>query len=363
MILCSDPKAQYLAYKSEIDQAIAGVLDSGWYILGQQVQTFEKTFADYVGVSFGIGVGSGTDAIHLALRACGVGVGDEVITVSHTAVATVAAIELSGATAVLVDIEPDFFTIDPEKLKSAVTKKTKAVIPVHLYGQAADMTAIIEIVQKHNLYLIEDCAQAHGAKYNNKRLGSFGHLSCFSFYPTKNLGALGDGGMVVTDDEKLAKKVRLLREYGWEQRFESSCAGLNTRLDEIQAAILNVKLKHLDDDNAKRKTIARIYDEQMGDTSLALPKKRENCDHVYHLYVARCPKRDELLEFLKENGIGAGIHYPKPVHLQSAYSNLKNSSDLSETEKICNEIISLPIYPQLVEADAKMIADTVKSFS
>jgi dTDP-4-amino-4,6-dideoxygalactose transaminase len=240
MILCGNPKAQYLARRDEIDAALKRVLESGWYILGEEVKAFEEEFASYIGVSYGVGVGSGTEAIHLALVACGIGQGDEVITVSHTATATVAAIELAGATPVFVDIEPDFYTMDPAKLDAAITSRTKAIIPVHIYGQPADMDPILEVAKKHNLRLIEDCAQAHGAIYRGKRVGSLGDVGCFSFYPTKNLGAIGDGGMLVTNNIELAQKARLLREYGWTERDVSQFAGWNTRLDEVQAAILRV---------------------------------------------------------------------------------------------------------------------------
>ena len=362
MILCSNPKAQYLSYKSEIDAAISMVLDSGWYILGNEVQLFEEEFASYIGVAHGIGVGSGTEALHLALSACGIGRGDEVITVSHTAVATVAAIELAGATPVLVDIDPDFYTIDPEKIKSAITSRTKAIIPVHIYGHPADMDPIVEIAEKHNLKVIEDCAQAHGAKYKEKRVGSIGNMGCFSFYPTKNLGALGDGGMVVTNNEKLAEKARLLREYGWTERYVSHFAGWNTRLDEIQAAILRVKLKHLDEDNSKRMCVAEIYNTKLSDTDLILPKQRENSKHVYHLYVIRSPKRDEFLAFLKKEGVCVSIHYPMPVHLQPAYRHLQARDKLPETEKVAKEIISLPLYPELSESEVKFIHESIREF-
>ncbi len=362
MILCSNPKKQYLSYKNEIDAAISRVLDKGWYILGEEVKAFEDEFAKYIGVSYGVGVGSGTDAILLALRSCGIGPGDEVITVSHTAVATVAAIELSGVSPVLADIDPEFFTLDPGKLEALITPRTKAVIPVHLYGQPADLDTILEIAAKYHLQVIEDCAQAHGAFYKDRRVGSYGDMACYSFYPTKNLGALGDGGMVVTNDEKSAEKAKLLREYGWAERYVSHLAGWNTRLDEIQAAILRVKLKHLDDDNSKRQRIAEIYNNELNTTNLILPGKRENCSHVWHLYVIRSQKRDELLAFLREKGVGALIHYPVPVHLQPAYKHLCKDSSLMKTEQIADEIISLPIYPELSESEIQTVVKSVREF-
>jgi len=253
----------YQEHKEEIDAAISRVLESGWYILGEEVRSFEKEFSKYIGVNHGIGVGNGTDAITLALKACGIGPGDEVITVSHTAVATVAAIELSGATPVLIDISPDTYTLDPDHLKEAITPKTKAVLPVHLYGHPADMDRIIPIAEEHDLYVIEDCAQSHGSIHHRKKTGSLGDIAAFSFYPTKNLGAIGDGGMVVTDDANLAEQVRLLRQYGWKERNKSSIPGLNSRLDEVQAAILRVKLQYLDSENLRRRSIANIYKQRL----------------------------------------------------------------------------------------------------
>lgn len=361
MILCSNPRAQYLAHKAEIDSAIAKVLDSGWYILGKEVESFEREFAAYIGGSYGIGVGSGTEAIHVALAACGVGSSDEVITVSHTAVATVAAICSAGATPVMVDIEPDFYTIDPNAIEAAITSRTKAIIAVHLYGQPVDLDPIIEIAQKHSLRVIEDCAQAHGAMYKSRRVGSYADVSCFSFYPTKNLGALGDGGMVVTEDEELADKAALIRQYGWSRRYISRAQGWNTRLDELQAAVLRVKLKYLDKDNAKRITLAKTYNQALKDLPVILPKERANTTHVYHLYVLRSANRDGLLAHLRDRGIGAAIHYPAPVHMQPAYST-SHSVNLYETEKAVKEIISLPMYPELTKADLDTTTEAIREF-
>ena len=361
MILCSNPKAQYLSHKNDIDAAIFRVLDSGRYVLGNEVLSLEEEFARYIGVTHGIGVGSGTEALHLALAACGIGVGDEVITVSHTAVATVAAIKLAGATPVLVDIEPNFFTLDPSKLKAAITPKTKAIIPVHLYGQSVDLDPILEIARKRNLYVIEDCAQAHGATYKEKRVGSLSDISCFSFYPTKNVGALGDGGIVVTNNAKLAKKAKLLREYGWGERYISHMSGWNSRLDEIQAAILRIKLSHLDEDNVKRVSIAKGYYYGLKKIGLKLPEQRVGCKHIYHQFVIRTEKRDELLSFLKSKDIMALIHYPVPIHLQPAYDNLRYDG-LRETEKASKEILSLPIYPELLDSETKTVIDVINRF-
>lgn len=348
MIRVANPLAQYRSYMAEIDEVVHDVLDSGSYILGRHVQLFEQEFASYVGLDHGVGVASGTDAITIALGACGVGTGDEVITVSHTAVATVSGIELSGATPVFVDIEPDYFTMDPEKLKAAIGPRTKAIVPVHIYGQPANLDPILAIAKDHGLRVIEDCAQAHGAFYGDKRVGSLGDMACFSFYPTKNLGAIGDGGIVVTRDGLSAEKARELREYGWSERYVSSRSGLNSRLDELQAAILRIKLKYLDDDNLKRSKIADKYTAHLADTTLRPPLCRPGNSHVYHLYVVRVLARDKFRSFLASRNIATAIHYPMPVHLQPAYKGrVKLAGGLLETEIAAEKIVSLPIYPEL----------------
>lgn len=355
-IYCSNPKNQYLSHKKEIDEAILKVLNSGRYILGEEVELFEKEFAQYIGVKYGIGVGSGTEALHIALKACGIGAGDEVITVSHTAVATVSAIELCGATPVLVDIDPDFMTIDVSKIKNAISKKTKAVIPVHIYGQPADMKPILKIAHKHRIKVIEDCAQAHGAVYEGKKVGSWGDIACFSFYPTKNLGAIGDGGMIVTDDNKLFDRCRLIQEYGWRKRYISEIAGWNSRLDELQAAILRVKLKYLDNDNNLRRELVSYYSNNLKHLDIVLPKERKNNKHVYHLYVMRIKYRNELKFFLEENKIFSLIHYPVPIHLQPAYKGkIKIVGLLNETELVAKEILSLPLYPEIKISELKRV--------
>lgn len=352
-----------MAYKKEIDVVIAEVLDSGHYILGEQVESFEKEFAKYIGVKFAIGVGSGTEALHVALKTRNIGEGDEVITVSHTAVATISAIELCGAKPVLVDIESKYFTIDYTKLKKAITKKTKAIIPVHIYGHSADMEPILDIAGRYGIKVIEDCSQAHGAVYKGRRVGNWGDLACFSFYPTKNLGAIGDGGIIVTDDPKLANNCRLLREYGWAQRGISHMAGWNSRLDELQASILRVKLRYLEKDNRTRIKLASLYDKYLAETELILPKKREDSTHVYHLYVVRSNRRDKLKDFLTKNDIYALIHYPVPVHLQPAYKGrLKIVGELTKTERIAREVLSLPIYPELAESELRTVITAVRAF-
>lgn len=363
MISCGYPKAQYLAHQEEIDEAIDRVLDRGWYILGEETLAFEREFSDYIGVRHSIGVGSGTEALHLALTACGVSRGDEVITVSHTAVATVAAIDLAGAHPVLVDVEPDYYTINPSAVAEVITPRTKAIVPVHLYGQPADVGSIMEISRRHNLHVIEDCAQAHGALFKGKRVGSWSDIACFSFYPTKNLGAIGDGGIVVTDNHELASKVRLLREYGWKQRFRSTIPGWNSRLDEVQAAVLRVKLPYLDRDNERRAQWARRYRERLNDCNLQLPEPRPGATHVYHQFVVRSQRRDALQKFLIDRGIEAQIHYPVAVHQQPAYRNrLDTRRPLPVTEQIVEEILSLPVYPELREAEIERIISTVREF-
>ena len=362
-VLCGNPRKQYEAHRAEIDVAVKRVLESGRYILGEEVNAFEREFASYVGVRHAVGVGSGTEALHLALSACGIGEGDEVITVAHTAVATVAAIELCGATPVFVDIEPDYFTLDANQLENAITSRTKAIIPIHLYGQPADLAAIVSVAQQHGLRVIEDCAQAHGATYRGKRVGSWGDIACFSFYPTKNLGAIGDGGAVVTNDLELAEKVRHLREYGWSERHISSIRGWNSRLDELQAAILRVKLQFLDSDNKQRRRIAALYDELLGESDLIPPRRRPDATHVFHLYVVRSDARDDLLAQLRANGIGAVVHYPVPVHLQPAYAGrLPGSDQLPNTERVAKEILSLPIYPELTDAEVQKVVTACERY-
>ncbi len=363
MILCANPAAQYRAHRQEIDAAIARVCGSERFILGPEVEAFEGAFAAFIGVRHGIGVASGTDALALALMASGIGAGDEVITVSHTAVATIAAIEIAGARPVLVDVEPDHYTIDVAGIEQAITPRTKAVLPVHLYGQPAELDAIAAIARRHGLRVIEDCAQAHGARFGERRVGSVGDLGCFSFYPTKNLGALGDGGMVVTDDDSLAGRLRGLRQYGWEESPISQRPGINSRLDELQAAVLRAKLPHLDADNARRLALARRYDAALAETGLTLPARREGSVHVHHLYVVRTPRRDDLRAYLAERGVRAGVHYSPPVHRQPAYAGrLPGAEMLIETDRVAGEVLSLPLYPEIGEGAVDQVADAVRAF-
>ncbi|MBL8995441.1 MAG: DegT/DnrJ/EryC1/StrS family aminotransferase, partial [Spirochaetia bacterium] len=305
-----------------------------------------------------------TDALYLALLGLGIGPGDEVITVSHTAVATAAAIEQTGATLVFADIDPATFTMDPTKVETLIGPKTKALVPVHLYGRAADMTRLGGIAQKRGLKIVEDCAQAHGAEHKGKKVGTFGEAAAFSFYPTKNLGALGDGGMILTNDAALAAKCRMLREYGWKERYVSAVPGWNSRLDELQAAILRAKLPHLETDTAKRNAIAKIYDTGLKDSSVTSPLSVENEKHARHLYVVRSRERDRLRDHLKQKGIGTMIHYPVPVHLQPAYAKgIRGSQDLPETEKAAREILSLPMFPELTKEEADAVVNAVREFS
>jgi dTDP-4-amino-4,6-dideoxygalactose transaminase len=364
----TDPRAAYLAHKAEIDAAIAQVLESGQYILGPVAERFEGDFAGFLGLAHGIGCASGTDAIELGLRACGIGAGDLVFTVSHTAVATVAAIERAGATPVLVDIEPDGFVMDPAALDAALRDpppgRPAAVLPVHLYGEPADLAAIGELARAQGLRIIEDCAQSHGAQYRGGATGSFGDIACFSFYPTKNLGALGDAGMIATADPSLAEAAREIREYGWRERYVSARSGINTRLDPIQAAILAVKLPGLGVDNRCRQAIAARYDDGLVGLPIGLPPRRNNASHVFHQYVIRSRKRDRLREHLRAAAIGTGIHYPVPVHLHPAYRGrvAAGPTGLRASEQVAGEILSLPIYPQLADAAVDRVTAEIRRF-
>jgi len=364
MIVCANPSAQFQSYQAEIEAAVNRVLRSNRYILGPEVEALEQEFADYIGTSHAIGVANGTDALELAIRALDIGPGDEVVTVSHTAVATVAAIEAAGAVPVLVDVDPDFFTLNPEQLQEVLTPKTKAIIAVHLYGQAADLDAIGKFCSDNGLSLIEDGSQAHGAKWKGKRLGSIGHIGCFSCYPTKNFGAIGDAGLVTTNDEKLAHKIRMLREYGWQQRYISDIPGRNSRLDELQAAILRVKLCYLDADNQKRRALAAQYTHLLNGQVIQTPKTREAAEHVFHLYVVRTGSRQNLMNHLKAHDIHAGVHYPVPVHLQPAYQGrIHTATAMQITESLAQEVLSLPIYPEFEARQLNEVVQALKHFA
>jgi dTDP-4-amino-4,6-dideoxygalactose transaminase len=360
----TDPRAEYIACRAELEAALHSVLERGRYILGEEVKAFEQEFAAYLGAPFAIGVASGTDALQLALRACGVGAGDEVITVAHTAVATIVALEQCGATPVLVDVDDHTFTLAPDALVAALTSRTKAIVPVHLYGQPADMATLLAFAREHQLLVVEDCAQAHGAACRLdgqwRKAGTLGDAAAFSFYPTKNLGAVGDGGCVVTTRPDVVEQVRLLREYGWRERYVSSEHGLNSRLDELQAALLRVKLRRLDEWNEARRQLATVYDRALRGTPVVAPVQDPNRRHVFHQYVLRLPERDRVRAALAAAGVGTGIHYPVPVHLQPAYHALGLGAQLAVTEKICDEIISLPMYPYLAPASAEHVAQQVR---
>ncbi len=358
-----DLAAAYDAQKKAIDEAVERVLAGGWYILGNEVRRFEEEFAAFCYSNHAAGVASGTDALLLALKAYDIGAGDEVITVSHTAVATAAAIEMSGARPVFVDVDPLTYTLDPAKLPGAVTAASKAIIPVHLYGQPADMAPIMAFAEMHNLIVIEDCAQAHGAAYEGNVAGSMGQAAAFSFYPTKNLGAVGDGGAIVCRDEETAVRLRELRQYGWRERYISEEVGYNSRLDELQAAILRVKLERLALDNDARRQAAALYDHLLADTPLIRPHARAGCQHVSHLYVVQTADRSALQAHLTERGIGTAVHYPVPVHLQPAYRRLGyERGSLPVSEGLAESVLSLPMYPQISEAQITAVARAVQEF-
>ena len=363
----ANPGASAAKYRSAIDAATARVFDSGWYILGEEVKSFEASFAQWLGSKHTVGVANGTDAIIVALRALGVGPGDWVVTVSSTAVATVSAVDLVGARPILVDIDAARMTMSPEALKGALhlyrDLPIKAIVVVHLYGHPADIESILSIAAEYDIPVIEDCAQSHGAKVNGKTVGTWGKIASYSFYPTKNLGAIGDGGAVGTDDDELIDRCRLIRQYGWRKRYISEIRGLNSRLDELQAAILSAKLTGLDSDNDRRREIASIYRKSTG-SHLQHPTEAEGCHHVFHQYGLRTEHRDELVNFLASKGVSTGILYPMPVHLQPGYSEIaKTGTDMSETVRHAEQIICLPIYPELTDEDCHHVVSCLEEFT
>ena len=359
------PLAAYRASRARVDRAVARVLASGRYVLGPEVEAFEREFAAYIGCRHAVGTGSGTDALVLALCALGLPPGTLVATVSHTAVATVAAIELAGLTPLLLNIDPATYTLAPAALQRAFSgsRRIGAVIVVHLYGQAADLDALVPLARLHGAILIEDCAQSHGAMLGGWRLGSIGDIACFSFYPTKNLGAVGDGGAVLTNEDDRATRLRELREYGWRERYVSATPGMNTRLDPIQAAVLRVKLPGLDRANARRAAIAARYDRGLAKSGLSLPARRPGATHVFHQYVVRTSRRDELRAALGRAGIGTAVHYPVPVHLQPAYRGrvALDPGGLGESERAAREVLSLPMFPELAAVDVARVIATIKA--
>ncbi len=356
-----DLKRQYEAIKAELDTAALRVMAGGWYILGPETRTFEEEFAAFCGVGYAVGVASGTEALHMALVALGVSAGDEVITVANAGVPGTVAILQVGARPAFVDVDERSFNLDPAALEAAITPRTKAIMPVHLYGRMADMTAILTIAERHGLPVVEDCAQAHGATYRGWAAGSMGACGCFSFYPTKNLGALGDGGMIVTDDAALAERLRRLRQYGWERKYYSTePGGINSRLDELQAALLRVKLRHLPQWNARRRQIAEMYDDLLVGVDVALPEPSTDGEHIYHLYVVRSRERERLQEALRERGVGTDIHYPLPTHCQPIYGGLAPAGGLPATERLADEVLSLPIYPELTDTEVRAVAAALR---
>lgn len=364
MIPFLDTKISFASIRDEAIQAVTKVLESGRYALGSEVEHFETEFAKYCNTTHTVAVNSGTSALHLALMACGVGAGDQVITTPMTFVATVAAIQLTGAQPVLVDISQDSYTLDPDKIKQAITPKTKAIIPVHLYGQTADMGPIMTIAQEHGLVVIEDACQAHGAKYKDRRAGSLGHMACFSFYPGKNLGACGEGGAVTTSDANYAKKLRMLRDWGQERKYEHVLKGLNYRMDNIQGAVLRIKLRNLDSWTDSRINLAKIYTELLTGSAVKPPQICEwSTRHVYHIYPILVENREAFIAHLTENEIQSGIHYPYPVHLLPAYSDLGyKKGDFPNSEYVANRELSLPMYPELSEKNVKIVAKTLLDF-
>jgi dTDP-4-amino-4,6-dideoxygalactose transaminase len=361
MILMNDFKKEYSHIEKEVLIALKKFLKSGWYILGEEVIQFEKYFSRYIGTKYCIGVANGLEALQISLMALGISADDEVITVSNSAVATSLAITNLGARPIFIDID-EFYHIDTSKIESKITKKTKAIIPVHLFGQPVEIKKIISMAKKYNLHVIEDACQAHGATYDSKRVGSYGTFGCFSFYPTKNLGGYGDGGAITTNSKTLYKKCISLRNYGQTSRYEHECIGLNSRLDEIQAAILNVKLKKLDRMIKKRNEIAQTYLKELAEVKqVILPKTRKRASHTYHLFVIQAEKRDDLMEFLKNNDVQTLIHYPIPIHNQKCYPEF-NSIVLERTENIAKNIISLPVHPFMTKSKVMTVCKLIKKF-
>lgn len=359
-----DLKAQYLSIKEEIDEAIQRVLNKCNFIMGDEVKEFEEELASFCSAKYAVGVSSGTDALLLALKAINIQPGDEVITVPNTFIATTEAITMAGGKIKFVDIDEETFNIDTNKIESAITNKTRAILPVHLYGQPANMDPIIDVAKKYNLKVIEDAAQAHGAEYKNKRVGALGDIGIFSFYPGKNLGAYGDAGAVVTNDPDISNKIAMLRNHGRTKKYEHEYEGYNCRLDTLQAAILRVKLKYINSWNEARRNHASSYRKLLQNTDIILPTEQKDNKHIYHIFAVRTADRDNLLNKLKNEGIGAGIHYPIPLHLQPAYRYLGyKAGDFPITEKCAREIISLPMYPELDEVKIKKIAEAISKFT
>lgn len=358
-----DLQAQLATIRGEVLTAVEKVLDSGQYIMGPEVKAFEEEVANYVGVKHAVGVGNGTDALLLALDAAGIGAGDEVITTPFTFFATSEVVSRLGATPVFVDIDPKTYNIDVEQIKAKINEKTKAIIPVHIFGQPANMDEIMELAEKHNLFVLEDAAQAMGSEYKGRKIGSLGHAATYSFFPTKNLGGYGDGGMVVTNDDELASKIRILRVHGSNPKYYHSVLGYNSRLDAIQAAILRIKLRHLDDWNNARRQKAALYNELLKDTPLVTPYAAEDRKHIYHLYIVQAEDRDDLMAYLKEKGISTGVYYPVPLHRQKVYESLGyGEGSIPNAEYMAKRTFALPLYAELSDETIHAIVDTIKTY-
>jgi len=358
-----DLQTQFSSLRDEIIPAVESVMARGAFILGDEVEQFERSFAEFCDTDYCVSVASGCDALLWAIKACGLGSGDEIITVANTYIATVLAISQAGATPVLVDCLEDSFEMDPEKIETAVTPRTKAIIPVHLYGQSADMDTILALAEKHGLKVIEDAAQAHGATYRGRPCGSMGDVGCFSFYPGKNLGAYGDGGALVTNDEAIANRVRMLRNYGQSKKYYHDVVGWNSRLDTVQAAVLNVKLPRLQGWNDARREHADRYREGLAELDVVVPSEVKGNRHIYHLFVIRIRDRDKALDFLNTQGISCGIHYPVPVHFQKAYKGLGyDAGSFPVTERIAGEILSLPMFPELSDEQIEFVCQNLAAF-
>ncbi len=358
-----DLQKQYQTYKPEFDEAIHAVLNKSNYILGEEVEKFEKDFATYCETKHCIGVASGTDALFLILKALEIGHGDEVITVSNTFIASALTISMAGATPVFVEMDEKTYNIDPQAIEAKITAKTKAIMPVHLYGQPAAMEELQAIAKKHNLYIVEDACQGHGSRYKGKRVGGIGNAAAFSFYPGKNLGAYGDGGAITTNDDDLAFKMRMLRNYGQKVKYHHLMKGFNSRLDTIQAAVLNVKLKYLDQWNSRRREIAQKYTELLSPLGIKTPFVSPDCEHIFHIYLIQVEKRDELMKYLGTQGITALIHYPVPIHMQEAYKELGyKKGDFPKTETYSEKILSLPMFAELTDEEVEYICSKIKEF-
>ncbi len=352
----------FYRYQDEFEKKALEVLRSGWYVLGKEVAAFEEEFADYTGAKYCVGLASGLDALWLAFRVLNIKEGDEVIVQGNTYIASVMGITINGATPVFVEPD-DYYQINPAKIEEKITDRTKAVLVVHLYGQASDMAPIVELCKKYKLRLVEDCAQSHGACFNGKMTGTFGDIGCFSFYPSKNLGAFGDGGAIVTDDEQIAKDMKVYRNYGSEKRYYNKVVGTNSRLDEIQAGLLRVRLSHLDDLTEEKRRIAARYFKELHNDKILLPRFIEGSTHVYHQFVIRCKERDELIAYLDEKEIGTIIHYPIPPHLAEAYRYLGfKEGDFPMTERLAKEVLSIPMYNGMTEEEQTYIIDTINGF-